>query len=164
MLSRQNMFVTSTEIRVTSPDSKARQPKPISSCSKLLNFPVPQFSHPSVLDFRSWVGLSIACWNHLDRPEPEPYCPLHFLALVHAHWGLLPLHLASLYHLSVLPWWLSSEESTCPCKRHGLNPWIVKTPGEGNGNPPQNSCLGNPMDRGAGWATVHGVTKELAMS
>ena len=32
--------------------------------------------------------------------------------------------------------------------------------GEGNGNPPQYSCLGNPMDRGAWQATVHGVTKE----
>ena len=33
------------------------------------------------------------------------------------------------------------------------------SPGEGNGNPLQYSCLGNPMDRGAWWATVHGVTK-----
>ena len=33
-------------------------------------------------------------------------------------------------------------------------------PGEGNGNPLQHSCLGNPMDRGAQWATVHGVPKE----
>ena len=33
--------------------------------------------------------------------------------------------------------------------------------GEGNGNPLQYSCKGNPMDRGAWWATVHGVTKEL---
>ena len=32
-------------------------------------------------------------------------------------------------------------------------------PGEGNGNLPQYSCLGNPMDRGAWWATVRGVTK-----
>ena len=31
--------------------------------------------------------------------------------------------------------------------------------GEGNGNPLQYSCLGNPMDRGAWWATVHEVTK-----
>ena len=31
--------------------------------------------------------------------------------------------------------------------------------GEGNGNPLQNSCLENPMDRGAWWATVHGVPK-----
>ena len=34
-----------------------------------------------------------------------------------------------------------------------------RTPGEGNGNPPQYSCLKNPMDRGAWWATVIGVTK-----
>ena len=34
-----------------------------------------------------------------------------------------------------------------------------RSPGEGNGNPLQYSCLGNPMDRGALWATVHGVTK-----
>ena len=33
--------------------------------------------------------------------------------------------------------------------------------GEGNGNPLQDSCLENPMDRGAWWATVHGVVKEL---
>ena len=32
--------------------------------------------------------------------------------------------------------------------------------GEGNGNPLQYSHLGNPMDRGAWWATVYGVTKE----
>ena len=31
--------------------------------------------------------------------------------------------------------------------------------GEGNGNPLQNPCLENPRDRGAGWATVHGVSK-----
>ena len=33
------------------------------------------------------------------------------------------------------------------------------SPGEGNGNPLQYSCLENPMDRGAWWATVHGVVK-----
>ena len=34
--------------------------------------------------------------------------------------------------------------------------------GEGNGNPLQYSCLENPMDRGAWWAAVHGVTKRLS--
>ena len=34
-----------------------------------------------------------------------------------------------------------------------------RTPGEGNGNPLQYSCLRNPMDRGALWATVHGIKK-----
>ena len=36
--------------------------------------------------------------------------------------------------------------------------------GEGNGNLLQYSCLGNPMDRGAWRATVHGVAKQLDMS
>jgi len=41
-----------------------------------------------------------------------------------------------------------------------IDPWVRKIPGEGNGNPLQYSCLGNPMDRGAWQATVHGVAKE----
>ena len=40
-------------------------------------------------------------------------------------------------------------------------PGLGRSPGEGRGNPPQQSCLENPMDREAWWATVHGVTKEL---
>ena len=39
-----------------------------------------------------------------------------------------------------------------------------RSPGVGNGNPLQYSCLGNPMDRGAWWATVRGVTKESDMT
>jgi len=35
------------------------------------------------------------------------------------------------------------------------------SPVEGNSNPLQYSCLGNPMDRGAWWAAVHGVAKKL---
>jgi hypothetical protein len=46
----------------------------------------------------------------------------------------------------------------------GLIPASGRSPGEGNGHPLQYSCPGNPMDRGARWATVHGVTKELDMS
>ena len=44
----------------------------------------------------------------------------------------------------------------------GLIPDLGTSPGEGNGNPLQYSCLGNPMDRGAWQATVHGVAKESA--
>jgi len=36
-----------------------------------------------------------------------------------------------------------------------------RSPGEGNGSVLQDSCLGNPVNRGAWWATVHGFTKEL---
>ena len=38
-----------------------------------------------------------------------------------------------------------------------------RSPGEGNGNPLQYSCLENPMGGGAWWATVHGVTEESDM-
>ena len=38
-------------------------------------------------------------------------------------------------------------------------PGLGKSPGEGNGNPLQYSCLENSMDRGAWWSTVHGVSK-----
>ena len=38
-------------------------------------------------------------------------------------------------------------------------PGLERYPGEGNGNPLQYSCLENPMDRGALWATVYGVTE-----
>ena len=41
----------------------------------------------------------------------------------------------------------------------GLIPGSARSPGEGNGNPLQYFCLGNPIDRGAWWATVHGVAK-----
>ena len=41
----------------------------------------------------------------------------------------------------------------------GLIPGSGISPGGGHGNPLQYSCLENPMDRGAWWATVHGVAK-----
>ena len=42
----------------------------------------------------------------------------------------------------------------------GSIPGSGRSSGEGNGNPVQYSCLKSPMDRGAWWATVHGVAKE----
>ena len=43
--------------------------------------------------------------------------------------------------------------------RTELVPGLGRCPGEGNGNPVQYSCLDHPMDRGAWWATVHGVSE-----
>jgi len=42
----------------------------------------------------------------------------------------------------------------------GLIPGLGRSPGEGNGNLLQYACLGNPMDRGARWAAVHGVGRK----
>ena len=41
----------------------------------------------------------------------------------------------------------------------GSIPGLERSPGEGNGNPLQYSCLENTMDRGAWRATIHGITK-----
>ena len=53
-------------------------------------------------------------------------------------------------------------ESACNARDSGLIPGSGRSPGEGTGNPLQYSCLENPMDREAWWATVHGVTKGQA--
>ena len=50
------------------------------------------------------------------------------------------------------------KESTCNAGDTGLIPGSGRSPGEGNGYPLQYSCLGNPTDRGAWRATVHGVS------
>ena len=51
------------------------------------------------------------------------------------------------------------KESACNKGDLSLIPGSGRSPGEGNGNPLQYSCLGNRMDKGAWWTTVHGVTK-----
>ena len=51
-----------------------------------------------------------------------------------------------------------AKESACNAGDFGLIPGSGRFPGEGNGNPLQYSCMDNPMDSRAWWATVHGVT------
>ena len=51
------------------------------------------------------------------------------------------------------------KKSTCQCRRCRSIPGLGRSPGEGNDNPLQYSCLENPMDRGAWWAIIHGDTK-----
>ena len=64
-----------------------------------------------------------------------------------------------LFKIVGLPQWLRGKESTCNAGDPGPIPESGRSPGEGNGNPLQYSCLRNPMDRGSWWATVHGVTR-----
>ena len=61
-----------------------------------------------------------------------------------------------------LPWWLSSKESNAGDA--GLITELERSPGEGNRNPLQYSCLGNPMDREAWRAAVHGVENDGHMT
>ena len=52
-----------------------------------------------------------------------------------------------------------SKENTCNAGDLGSIPGLGRSPGERSGSPLQYSCLENPIDRGAWWATVHGVAK-----
>ena len=53
----------------------------------------------------------------------------------------------------------SDGKESCNAGDPGLIPGSRRSPGEGNGNPLQYSCLGNPMDRGPWQVAVHGVAK-----
>ena len=58
-----------------------------------------------------------------------------------------------------LPWWLSNKESACQCRCHGFAPWVRKIPWRRKWQPIPVLLPGNPMDRGAWRATVHGVAR-----
>ena len=57
------------------------------------------------------------------------------------------------------PRWHSGKESTCNAGDTSSIPRLGRFPGVENGNPLQHPCLGNPMDRGTWWATVHNVAR-----
>ena len=56
------------------------------------------------------------------------------------------------------------KESACSAGYPGSIPGSGRSPGEGNSNPLQGSCLENSMDRGAWWATVQGGRKQSDMT
>ena len=74
----------------------------------------------------------------------------------------MPTFRPVLYVIDGFPWWLSGKESICNAGDTGdmgLLPGWGSFPGERHGTPLQYSCLENPMDREAWWATVHRVAK-----
>ena len=78
-------------------------------------------------------------WGHKESDTTEPLT--------------LSLSGASLVAQTVM------NESACNAGDSGSILELRRSPGEGNGNPLQYSCLENSIDRGAWWTTVHGVTK-----
>ena len=50
------------------------------------------------------------------------------------------------------------KESACSAGDLGATPGLGGSPGEGNGNPPQSCGLESPVEGGARWAAVHGVS------
>ena len=63
------------------------------------------------------------------------------------------------FHYMGFPGGSVGKESTCNAGGIGFIPRLGNSSGEGNGNLLQYSCLGNPMDRGTWWATVHEISK-----
>ena len=61
--------------------------------------------------------------------------------------------------VSGFPGGSDGKESACNARDLCSIPGLGRSPGEGNGNSFQHSCLENPVGRGAWWATVHEVTK-----
>ena len=95
------------------------------------------------------------------------------MVVTFVHWALA-LYLSpmlSCFHCSNsyvgLPRW-RSDKRICPPVQETLEMWVWslgwEDSGIGNGNPLQFSCLENTMDRGAWWATVHGVAKSQSLS
>ena len=83
---------------------------------------------------------------------------LHFETIV-----LLAFHLEQLtYYFLDFPGGSEGKVPVYNAGDQGSIPGSGRSPGEGNGNPLQYYCLENPMDRGAWWATVHGVAKSRA--
>ena len=98
-----------------------------------------------VLDFR--VSIRWPIWLGFKLPGQD-HSPEYRLALV-----------LSLIIRSGVPGGSDGKESACSEGDPGSIPGSGRCPGEGSGDPLQCSCLEKPMDRGAWWATVLGVTK-----
>jgi len=116
---------------------------------------------PSILVSYYPVSLRWASLKLMDSPclfSKKKWAPwgqtcrlsqLSASALLHSEWlGVQSQSSNILSKLEVvitwLPWWLSGKKSTCHCRRQGLSPGSGRSPGEGNGNPLQYSCLEIP--------------------
>ena len=100
-------------------------------------------------------------WEQWQLSVPGPECAfsLHgFRSSVKVFTTILEffsiklLHIVELIYHQVLNVWAflvaHGKGPTCQCRGRGFNPWVGRSPGEGNGNPLQCSCLGDPTDRG----------------
>jgi hypothetical protein len=94
---------------------------------------------------------TILAWKILWAEEPD--------GLLDLGSGFRLFTMPSLILTLGLPGGADGEASAYNVGDLGSVPGLGRSPGEGHDNPFQYSCLKNPRDRGAWWATVHGVTK-----
>ena len=116
-------------------------------------YPIPIIFTTHPFEGYVWSGLSCSglflfCWC--------PSCSNHT--------DLFKSFLLEIFHSSgkclvLFPGGSDGKESARNAGNPGSIPGLERCPGEGNGNPLLYSCLGNLMDRGGWWATVHGVAK-----
>ena len=85
------------------------------------------------------------------------HCPLLLLPSVFPTIRVFSCELALHFSFKISP--SNGKESACNAGDQGSIPGLVRSPGEGNGNPLQDPCLENPMDSKAWWATVHEVAE-----
>ena len=120
-------------------------------------------------DLGSIPGLGKISWRRKWQPTPIflPGKSHGQRSLVgYSPWGRKEsdtteqLNLSELMSLQGFPGGSVGKESACSAEDPSLISGSGISPGEGNGIPLQYSCLGNPMDGRAWWATVHGVTRE----
>ena len=96
--------------------------------------------------------------NQQRWESPLPMCKLITFCIFSWHKVQGALQISFIRRLK-LPWWLSGKEPLPKAGDLGLIPESGRSPGDGNGNPLQCSCQGNPMNRGAWQAIVHEVAK-----
>ena len=99
-----------------------------------------------VMELRSkrYISCSLACSNRKTTTRACP-CSFGYVCLYSRDWGFSGGS--------------DGKESVCNVGELDSVPGLGRSPGEGNGNPLQYSCLENSMDRGAWWVIAHGVTK-----
>ena len=95
-----------------------------------------------------WLSFTENCSNFLSHWSVQGGVPDVFI-----------LYSCPGISLNRFPGGSDGKASACNVGDLGSIPGLGRSPGEGNGNPLQYSCLENPMDGEAWWATVHGVAK-----
>ena len=106
------------------------------------------------------TSLSLFTFMHWRRKwQPTPVCCLENPRDRGAWWAAVYGVAQSRTRLKRLNSMIVGKESACSAGDLSSIPGSGRSHGEGNDKPLQYSCLGNPMDRGAWWATVHGVAR-----
>ena len=101
-------------------------------------------------------GVCSNLWRPLAHSHISPILLLHMVVSL----CLLLMRKSVTFDEEFFPGGSEGKASACDAEDPGSIPGLGRSPGEGNGNPIQYSCLENPMDRGAWWPTVHGDMAE----